>query len=190
MTIPLRLAIVVGHTRLSPGAHCPLLNEYEYGFNKRLALMMQGYADERPEDVVMRVFFRDGVGVAGAYAQAADWGCHASLELHFNSSANPVANGTETLFAPHSSRGRALAESVQQHMVAALGLRDRGAHEPWQGRGMASLTALSVPAIITEAFFGSNNDDALKASRLQRALGEAIVQGAVEWWAQDRREGV
>lgn len=170
----MKLAIVVGHTLKSQGAYSPTLAQTERLWNAELAARIKDLA---PAEVA--VFLRDGHGVAGAYAQAKAWGAEAVVELHFNSAADRQAQGTETLYAQPGSRR--LAEALQRHLVAALGLRDRGAKPPWQGRGEASLTALpGVPSVIVEPFFGSNPDDCAVARSRRAQLAAAILAGARE----------
>ncbi len=168
----MKLAVVVGHTLKSPGAWSPFLNVSERQWNDVVAKHILRLA---PDEAA--VFYRDGQGVAGAYAEAWQWGCDAVVELHFNSAANPVAHGTETLWQQPESE--ALAKAVQADMVKMLGLRDRGAKQPWQGRGSASLTALSgIPSIIVEPFFGSNARDCAVVAGKQDAIAMAIIEGA------------
>lgn len=175
-----KCAMIVGHTQRSQGAYSETLNMAEYPWNKDLAmrfLQMWG-------PLTVRVFYRDGIGVSGAYKQADQWGADVAVELHFNSSADPSASGTETLYI--SDEGRKLASAIQPRMVAALGLRDRGVKRPWQGRGEASLTAISAPTVILEPFFGSNPGDALRAREHKQELAKAIYGGlctyfGLEW---------
>jgi len=169
----MKLAIVIGHTRKSPGAFSPHLQQSEYDFNTDIAIRILALAGEH-----VGVFRRDGHGVAGAYAQAKAWGATAVVELHFNSSANPEAHGTETLWKTPVSE--TLARSVQAAMVRALDLKHRGAKLPWQGRGEASLTALpNIPSIIVEPFFGSNPTDCARVSERKDQLARAILEGAI-----------
>lgn len=172
----MKIGIVVGHTRLSPGKLSPWLQVHEYPWNCDLADLMLSAA---PPGHGFRVFFRDGQGITGAYRQADEWGADRTVELHFNAFA-PAASGTLTLYAPGSKRGRWLAGVVQERMVAVLGLQDRGAVEPMGDRGLASLTAIPAPAILVEPFFGTNRVDCEVATARKAELAAAIVRGMVE----------
>lgn len=168
----MRLALVVGHTRRSPGAWSPTLQLSEYQWNGELAAFIAQFS---PHEV--RVFWRDGHGIEGAYAAVAAWAATAAIELHFNSAVAVSARGSETLY--RGALGLPLAQALQRRVVAALGLPDRGAKLPFQGRGEASLTALpSVPTVILEPFFGSNAEDCLRAEQRKQALASAILEGA------------
>lgn len=177
------LAVVVGHTWRSPGAFSPTLDQHEHAFNCALAARIAAADLGR-----IGVFYRDGHGVAGAYAAAKAWGQRPGvsfgvLELHFNSAANVDATGTETLYRQPDSKP--FAQAVQQGMVAALGLRDRGAKLPWQNRGDASLTALpGVPSIIVEPFFGSNPADCDRARARTLALAFNLANFSLGWLSE------
>lgn len=178
----MKIGIVVGHTSRSPGAYSPTLAVSEYYWNSDLADMMVEAAKSTGLDV--RIFYRDGGGVPKAYHDAEMWGAQETVELHFNSFADPAATGTETLHAEGSSKGKPLAASVQKSMVLALELPDRGlvAIGPG-GRGWASLTAIAAPAILVEPFFGSNPQDCAVADERKQALAAAIIQGL---WQHER----
>jgi N-acetylmuramoyl-L-alanine amidase len=171
-----KLAVVVGHTRQRPGARAESpIGEQEYFWNSDLAKMMEEQAQS--QQMPLKVFYRDGIGVAGAYQQAQEWGASAVIELHFNSFSTPSATGTETLWVTQPSEG--LGNAVQQAMIGVLGLRDRGAKRPFQGRGEASLTALpDTPSVLIEPFFGSNPNDCQRAEERKTDLARAIVNAA------------
>ena len=106
------------------------------------------------------------------------------VELHFNSVTSPRATGTETLCHPCSTRGGTLAEAVQRHMVACLGLRDRGVKGTLtnaSGVELLTITRTKAPAIIVESHFGSNPHDAEVATARRPALAAAIAEGIEEW---------
>lgn len=170
-----KLALVVGHTSAAPGAHAvDPIGQNEYFWNSDLAQRMKAYAGQVAQPLA--IFFRDNVGIPGAYRRAGEWGADAVIELHFNSVDDSRATGTETVFV--TERSKAFARAVQTAMVRVLGLRDRGVKEPWQGRGRASLTQLAIPSILVEPFFGSNPGDAARAEDRKDELAATIVDTA------------
>ncbi len=180
-----KLAIVVGHTKNSPGAEAVApISQHEYEWNKDLALMMTQTAlqDFGPGKVGVEVFYRDGIGITGAYNQVKEWGADAAMELHFNAF-TPTANGSETLYVTDISKG--LAQAVQAATVATLGLKDRGVKTPQAasgGRGQRSLSQMGPrPSILTEPFFGSNEGDAAQAQECKRELAAAQVSAAINY---------
>ncbi len=169
-----KLAVVVGHTKRSPGAfgQAPIAQN-EYFWNSGLAALMKENA--AAHGLAVEVFYRDNGGIAGAYRRAGEWGADGCIELHFNA-ATPAASGTETIVVTDVSKP--LAKSVQAAMVETLGLRDRGVKEPWEGRGRQSLTQLPVPSVLAEPFFGSNPGDCHRADEQEDQLAAALVEAA------------
>lgn len=83
------------------------------------------------------------------------------ISFHCNAS-NGQGTGTEAIYYPRSVKGKELATIVSKNVSAALGLKNRGAKEPWQGRGEGLLKRTKAPCIISEGFFIDNDSD-LKA---------------------------
>jgi hypothetical protein len=77
-----RLAIIVGHTLRSQGAAARApINRNKYPFNIEIAQRMELAAANH--GIVARTFFRDGVGIQGAYQTAVAFDPDAIIELHF-----------------------------------------------------------------------------------------------------------
>lgn len=176
------LAVVVGHTRSSPGAEgkapplpsSPAAARYEYTWNSELAEMIKQKADAG--GIRCSVFLRDNGGITGAYARVRQWRPEATVELHFNAF-NKQVRGTETLFALSSSL--AWAQALQDEFVALYerkgslnrGLKDRSGG----GRGHLSLTQIAPSALI-EPFFGDEPSDAELGDKNKARLANAIVE--------------
>ncbi|MFC0339351.1 N-acetylmuramoyl-L-alanine amidase [Paracoccus niistensis] len=175
------LAIVVGHTRSSPGAEgkapplpsSPTAARFEYTWNSELAAIVKQRAEA--SGIRCNVFFRDNGGITGAYARVRQWRPEATVELHFNAF-NKQARGTETLFAHPGSR--AWAQALQTELVAVYkrvkpldrGLKDQSAG----GRGHLSLTQIQPSALI-EPFFGDEPSDAQLGEQNKKQLADAII---------------
>lgn len=178
-----KLAIVVGHNSQAQGAVRGDTGESEYVWNGRLAQIMERIAPEFGVD--LRVFRRVAGGgyrteIHRVYSEVDQWGADASIELHFNGAASEAATGTETLSSGTALSLR-LAQAVQDEMVIALGLRDRGVKTVGgDGRGGASLISGRAPAILVEPFFGSSpkGQAASDEVREQEALARAYLRGA------------
>jgi len=179
----MKLAVVVGHNSQSQGAVRHDTGETEYIWNGRLAQIMERMAPEFGID--LRIFLRVPSGgyrgeISRVYKQVDIWGANASMELHFNGSSNPAASGTETLSSGTSLSLR-LAQAVQDEVVIALGLRDRGVKTVrGSDRGGASLIAGAAPAILVEPFFGSSPTGQRATDELneQETLARAYLRGA------------
>ncbi|WP_037545362.1 N-acetylmuramoyl-L-alanine amidase [Stappia stellulata] len=172
------VAIVVGHTKNSPGASggAPI-HKNEYPWNKDLAAMVHQACMSR--GVQSKIFFRDGIGISGAYKQVAKWGASCVMELHFNAY-NGAAHGTETLYDEDKNAGsKAWAQRLQDAMLGALGLYDRGLKERDKGdRGYGSVSALDIPSALTEPFFGDKASDAHVGEANKQELAEALAAAA------------
>lgn len=75
----MKLGIVVGHTNADKGAASPSLGQQEYTWNSDLAARIERLTSP----VARKTFFRDGGGIAGAYAASDGWGSDITVELHF-----------------------------------------------------------------------------------------------------------
>jgi len=180
-----RLALVVGHTRNSQGAMgVSPISASEYEFNRELALLVERFGKSRGHQVA--TFFRDGVGIEGAYQQVAEWEADAVVELHFNAF-NGEARGTETLYCNDEDQQRVLekefAESVQQHLCQVFNRTDRtnrGIKPLSRGdRGYNNVTQLfDIPSILIEPFFGDNPAEAQMAVAKKQ---QAIILAFEEW---------
>lgn len=174
------LAVIVGHNSKSQGAIRQDTGETEYSWNSRLARVI-GQLSPNYRGLRVGVFFRrPGIGynaeIRDVYRRADEWGATATVELHFNSHHNPKATGTETLTSG-SRMSKKYAEALQDEMLDALGLKDRGTKTVRKGRGSASLISGKAPAALIEPFFGSS-DEGLKATDSadeMRALAAAVL---------------
>ncbi len=175
-----KLAIVVGHTRLAPGASgVAPISASEYTWNTDLAQKIKAHAATK--GVAVEIFFRDGHGISGAYAQVRQWGARAAIELHFNAF-NGRALGTETLHGTSFAGSQAWAKAVQAAMVTLYGRGtglpgNRGLKPaPPHDRGRASVNALSsIASCLIEPFFGDNPAEAALGQSRKQGLAEALV---------------
>ena len=180
----MKLAIVVGHNAKSQGAVRPDTGETEFSWNYDLARIIEDEA-ERFDEITVKTFFRKAnIGsyiaeIRDVYARTDQWGADATCELHFNSHHNPSATGTETL-SSGSALSLAFAMALQERMIDALGLKDRGEKVVRKGRGAASLISGRVPAALIEPFFGSSPEGqaATDEAHEKRALARAVLLAA------------
>lgn len=176
----MKLAIVVGHNARAQGAVRPDTGETEWAWNSNLARMIEDEARDFA-GIQVRVFFRQDLRsycreIRQVYAETDAWGADASCELHFNSHHNTSATGTETL-SSGSANSLRYCGALQDRMLDALGLRDRGEKIVRTGRGSASLISGKAPAALIEPFFGSSPEGqaATDDPHEQRALARAIL---------------
>jgi len=172
-----RLAVVVGHTKRSPGAKgVKPISIHEYFWNRQLAKHIQLIAGS--EGVDCRIFFRDGIGILGAYKNVATWLPNSCIELHFNAY-NGRVKGTETLYGLYD-KSKIWASTVQDAMVALYGRTgnyDRGIKLRKIGeRGGENVNQLdNIPSCLIEPYFGDEPSEAKLAEDYLINLASAIV---------------
>ena len=178
----MRLAVIVGHNERAQGAVRSDTGETEYSFNSRIARLMEQHA---PSDMGVRTFWRTPSGgyraeIDRVYRETDAWGADATVELHFNSAANPAASGTEML-SSGTRKSLDLSQAIHEEVMATLGLRDRGVKTRRDSdRGGASLWSGKAPATLVEPFFGSARSDTAKVDtpEEEKALALAYLRGA------------
>ena len=178
-----KLAVVVGHTKVAPGAYSDTLRSSEYPWNSDLAARIQSMRTMRLE---CQAFFRDTAGISGAYMDGERWGADVFVELHFNASHSTTSTGTGVLY--QTSVSKPLAILLFQEISAVLRLppwpgRSSGVSTPFQAsgaqeRGKSSLTASRRPSALIEPFFGSNPDDSRIAAANKDGLAQAVFRAA------------
>lgn len=177
----LKIAIVIGHNSRAQGAVRATDGRTEFDWNGELAGMIKAHD---PNSI--KVFRREKGGGYSAeidrvYAQVDEWGADCSIELHFNGSEDPHANGGLTL-SSGTKGSLALAGAVQSRSTDALGVQDRGIRTLGRrDRGGRSLWQGKAPAILTEPYFGSNPRECVKAQMHMDELAEAVFRGACEF---------
>ena len=179
----MKLAIVVGHNQVAQGAVRPDTGETEYVWNLDLARMIVEEAVAFPA-IEVGVFKRQPGGgytheIRTVYREVDAWDADGSCELHFNSHTNRQATGTEVL-SSGSAQSLAFAGAMQERLIDALDLRDRGVKIRRSGRGSESLMSGQAPAILIEPFFGSspNGQQATNEPHEKRAIARAVLLAA------------
>ena len=97
------------------------------------------------------------------------------LSIHSNAFSDPSANGTETFSYTDTGDGAALRNLVQEEMIAAWGLRDRGN----KVANFAVLRETAMPAILHELAFITNAAEAevLGSEVKRQQAAEAHLRG-------------
>ena len=182
----LRLAIIVGHEKKSPGAKLFGTDMYEYQFHTKTAQIMKQEAlrSGRIEPVVI---FRDGIGIEGTYKKAMAEKCDVAIELHFNAY-NGEAFGTSTLCSPDNNDIE-FAHMIQNAMCRVFNRNGLSRGVKTLSRGSrGSRNVFSFPNgynCLIEPAFGDNPKEAKMLIENQEALAVALVQ-AVLFWAQKK----
>lgn len=168
------LAIVVGHELNSPGAVAlPPISQTEYAWNSNLAKVICAVMNNKYR---VTVYFRDKLGLRGTYHEIAKAKPDYCIELHFNSSANRTAFGTEVLVV---ERNRKFGQSIQDSLCEVLRPSrhgDRGLLIPEvNANGHFSVDNLPCPSALIEPFFGSNPDECRLAFKREIDIANALL---------------
>ena len=108
--------------------------------------------------------------VAGAEAFGADL----FLSIHTNASENPTANGSEAAVYRLGSVAAAVGEEILREMTRLTGLRNRGLIvRP----GLYVLRRTTMPAVLVELGFITNQGDAVKMRDDPGLFAEGIYRG-------------
>jgi N-acetylmuramoyl-L-alanine amidase len=181
------IAICVGHSRMGDMGALSVTGVSEWHYNGDIAKRVRRKLMEMDCDAcVIDKYPRPG------YASAMEWlagdlnrrGVVCAVELHFNSSDNPLSHGHEWLHWGASAPSRALAQALQGAMVTAFPeIRSRGlvSIETTKNRGGLFLARTPCPAVIAEPFFGSNRGEWELFAGEREAYASALADGLAKW---------
>jgi N-acetylmuramoyl-L-alanine amidase len=184
------IAICVGHSRrvkgrLDGGA-VSIGGESEWSYNRQLAEMISDVLGNSLYNTVCISRYE-----GASYSSSQRWlakrlkDCNATLaiELHFNSSDDPTANGHEWLHWGFSKKGAELAHCLDREMCLAVGeIRSRGRKRRFASdRGGQFLHGTHCPAVICEVGFGSNQKDWDVMVKKKPEIARAIAHGIMEY---------
>lgn len=151
------IAIVVGHTKLRPGA-CGVNIPCEHEFNSCVAEYLSDIADIYYYDSY-NLGYKSMVKRNATKLNTKNYSL--VLELHYNA-ATPQANGTETFYYFNNKRGKRLAENINNLISSTFKVKNRGpkAMVNKNQRGFWALFYPNATTLLLEPFFGSNKRDA------------------------------
>jgi N-acetylmuramoyl-L-alanine amidase len=159
---PIRIVIDPGHGGSDPGASGNGLVEKD--LNLDVALRLRDLLEADTVDVsgggnwtVQMTRSTDVfISLQGRVNQANAWPADRFVSIHHNSFSSPSANGTETYSFQENTFSADLRDKVQQELVTALGLTDRGS----KTANFFVLSQTNMPAILSEGGFVTNPGDA------------------------------
>lgn len=155
----MKVALVIGHTKNSPGACNDTYGVCEFEFNNKLAQKIDCLIDERCEtEIVYRDTYKalpDKVNTLNP-----DF----VICFHLNSF-NTQVMGAEVLYYHRSKNGKKMASIFQNRLVNGLNLNDRGIKaKTSEERGGYILKNTKAPCIIIEPFFIDNDEECKRMS--------------------------
>lgn len=118
-------------------------------------------------------------------ASANNWPADVFISLHCNAASAGQANGTECFVFSHWSASDRLAACIQSQIVNSLGTSDRGVKE---GPRLIVLHNTTMPAVLVELAFITNDADCEKLIERKREFAAAIARGITDYIAAERGE--
>ena len=116
-------------------------------------------------------------GKPNVCATANNSGADIFISIHCNSAANISAKGTETLVYSTGGKAELLAKCIQTQIVNSLGTVDRGIKER---PDLCVLRETTMPAVLVETAFISNQEDAYKLMYRIEEFANAIARGITD----------
>lgn len=166
-----KCALVIGHKKSSPGASNNSSGLTEFVFNDKLALDIE---EEISGVQVQRVYRRTYNSLPGDINELnPDF----IVSLHCNAF-DGSASGTEVLYYHRSTKGKLIAGILNEQLVQALDLKNRGLKpKTAEDRGGYLLKNTIAPCVIAEPFFIDNNEDLKTAIDKRDLLVKAYTNG-------------
>ena len=174
----MKVALVIGHNEQSQGAYNSSTGETEFLFNDRLVnVVARMLIDGSP--IIPSIIYRDKYKDLPAKVNSR----YPDFIISFHCNAfNTEASGTETLYYHKSNRSASLAAIIQEQMVEALKLPDRGIKpKASEDRGGYLLRYTNAPCVIIEPFFIDNAGDLFTATDKFEQLASAIYVAIEEY---------
>lgn len=186
MTIKVVLDAGHGGSGSTAGKRTPD-GEYEWNFNNKVA----NYCNERLKQYgkfeTLRVDDTTGkkdIPLKTRTDKANSWNANVYASIHQNAlnSKWGVHGGTETFYNTNSSNSKKLAQNVQNELVGALKLRNRGIKS---GNHLHVINSTpKMISILSEASFMDSTTDikVLRSNELLKAQGYAIADGIAKYY--------
>jgi len=155
-----KVAIVVGHTKLRPGAKgIDIPSEYVY--NSKVAEYLSDVCDIYHYGSY-NLGYKAMVKANAEKMNTKNYDL--VIELHYNSFSKESANGCEVLYYYKNVKGKNLAAKLSSAISKGFCSKNRGAKSLSSGkeRGYWALYYPEATALLIEPFFGSNTEDADK----------------------------
>lgn len=176
-----------GHGKTDPGASGNGLVEKEV--NLDIALRVCDLLEANDNIKVYATRVDDSYPTNVNRAKMANGVADLFVSIHQNSNTSATPNGTEVLYTVHSTdvsgklTSQIAAQFIQNYLVKALGTTDRGVKNRTD---LIVLNQTTVPAVLIETAFLSNQDDADKLSQdsYKDAAAQAIYSAIVDMMNQ------
>ena len=152
-----KVAIVVGHTKLRPGAK-GIDIPAEYVYNSKVANHLRDICDIYHYGSY-NMGYKSMVKANAAKMNTKEYDL--VIELHYNAHSNPRAQGCEVLYYHKNKIGKKLATYLSENISTPFEVKDRGAKPLTSSkeRGYWAVYYPKATTLLVEPFFGSNLQD-------------------------------
>ena len=149
------IALVIGHSNKSRGAHNKTYNISEFEFNEKLINNISKDLDKL--HIESKIVYRNNYDQLPNDINK----LNSKFVISFHCNAfNTKTSGIEMLYYHSSKNGKRIAEIFQKNIVSCLKLPDRNIKPKHsEDRGGYLLRYTNVPCIISEPFFIDNDND-------------------------------
>ncbi len=169
-----KCALVIGHKKTSPGASNKNTGLTEFSFNDELAIEIE----KMVSDVEVQRIYRRTYNTLPDDIN--ELNPDFTISLHCNAF-NETASGTEVLYYHRSTKGKLIAEILNEKLVNALALKNRGEKpKSAEDRGGYLLKNTIAPCVIAEPFFIDNDNDLNIVQENREALVKAYADSITE----------
>ena len=155
-----KVAIVVGHTKLRPGAKGKNISS-EYVYNSKVAEHLSDICDVYHYGSY-NLGYKSMVKANATKMNKKDYDL--VIELHYNNFSKESANGCEVMYYHKNNSGKLLAGKLSDSISTFFDVKNRGAKPltTSKERGYWALYYPKATAILVEPFFASNKKDEIK----------------------------
>lgn len=179
----MKFGIFVGHSRSGDEGAYSVAGISEWDFWFTVAHDVETRLKELGEDCKVYDYYEGksyGAAMSWVARQSKKDGITVGVELHFNA-ASPSAHGYEYLYYKGSDKGLLLAECFSakhhEHYPEAKARGNNGVIPKTSGdRGAGFLQKTPFPAVISEPFFGTNDDEWEEYSQSTDNIADMIVE--------------
>lgn len=171
----MKIFINPGHGYPDPGAVNYQYNLTEEAVAYEVGNLLEEYLQNAGVAVVGNLQNDD---LQRVVSEANNSGADLFISIHCNSYSNPMAEGTETLVYQYGGQSEVAAQRIQDQIVETLGTVDRGVKERPR---LYVLNQTTMPAVLVELAFISNEDDILLLMDKKEEFAAAIARGVTDY---------
>lgn len=165
------------------------MREQDVTYNVGVALAQMLNDDPRFTARLSRNSPTESLGTSNATSlrarvnMANSWPANYFISIHCNSNPNPAINGSEVYVYQEGTQSYWLAQHILRNVVQQVGTRDNGVRV---NPSLYVLRRTSMPAVLVELGYLSNQADAMKLRDDQQGFARGIYYGLLSYFGFPR----